>query len=294
MPTGDSYNNTLNQLRTDTPLKAWSIIITFFGDSIAPRGGAVSAPTIQKVMSTLGIGAGTVRTALSRLAKDGWITRQKSGRNSFYRLSVTGQVPFSAAEAVIYTGDHPKKTVQTKDWHLVTLPPQTTAAESVLQPDSVNPIPPGLKLNRDSFLYSKLSGRQIEHLQSQQALVSTIDTKTIPDWVTLQIAPDALAEKYRLLHKQAKRFAKHPPTDPLTALAARTLLIHEWRRLLLRSNQNFSDLLPANWPHNDCRQSIATLYHLLSPPGEHWLATEATGPDGKLPLAKPKIELRFR
>ena len=157
-------DSTLNQLRTGTPLKAWSVIITFFGDSIAPRGGAVSAPTIQTVMSALGIGAGTVRTALSRLAKDGWVTRQKIGRNSFYRLSDTGQAPFSVAAAVIYAGAQNQKVSQTKTWHLVTLPPQTTTVDSVFQSDTENTIQPGLKLNRDSFLYSQLSRKQIKHV----------------------------------------------------------------------------------------------------------------------------------
>lgn len=294
MPEGKSTNTTLNQLRATTPLKAWSIIITFFGDSVAPRGGAVSAPTIQTVMSALGIGAGTVRTALSRLAKDGWVTRQKNGRNSFYRLSETGEAPFSVAEAVIYAGAREPKSSKPRIWHLVTLPPLTTAGEHPLQSANDVTLQPGLKLNRDSFLHSQLSNRDIRQLHQSQALVSTVDTKNIPDWVTQQIAPDALADKYRLLQQQANQLAELPPTDPLTALAARTLLIHEWRRLLLRSSDSYIDLLPANWPHDDCRQSIAALYHLLSPLAEQWLTTDATGPDGALPVAQENIKKRFQ
>jgi hypothetical protein len=38
-----------------------------------------------------------VRTAMSRLAADGWLERRKAGRNSFYRLAGKGRQTFDAA-----------------------------------------------------------------------------------------------------------------------------------------------------------------------------------------------------
>ena len=65
-------------------LRVWSVIITLFGDAILPRGGAVSSQTVQAIMQRLGIESGAVRTAFSRLAKDGWVQREKQGRCLLY------------------------------------------------------------------------------------------------------------------------------------------------------------------------------------------------------------------
>ena len=64
-------------------LKVWSLIITFFGDSIVNRGGNVSANTVHTVLGRADIGSGAVRTAFCRLVIDGWVSREKRGRRSY-------------------------------------------------------------------------------------------------------------------------------------------------------------------------------------------------------------------
>jgi len=85
------------QLHESGSLKVWSLIITFFGDSIVNRGGNVSANTVHTVLDRVDIGSGAVRTAFSRLASDGWVERQKRGRRSYYQLTEKGMRPFSEA-----------------------------------------------------------------------------------------------------------------------------------------------------------------------------------------------------
>src|SRR5262245_51763084 len=62
----------LRHLRAE-PSRTWSVIITVFGDAIVPRGGAVWLGTLVSFFAALGIGDGVVRTAMSRLAADGWL-----------------------------------------------------------------------------------------------------------------------------------------------------------------------------------------------------------------------------
>ena len=66
----------------------------------------------------MGIEAGAVRTAFSRLTNDGWVVREKVGRSSFFRLSSTGLAPFEAATDRIYA---PLPTASPNDdgWELV-------------------------------------------------------------------------------------------------------------------------------------------------------------------------------
>ena len=75
----------IDQLKRE-PSRTGSIVITVFGDAIVPRGGSVWLGTLLEFFKTLDIDSGVVRTAMSRLATDGWLERNKVGRNSFYRL----------------------------------------------------------------------------------------------------------------------------------------------------------------------------------------------------------------
>ena len=55
----------------------------------------------------LDISDGVVRTAMSRLATDGWLERNKVGRNSFYRLAEKGRTTFAEATRHIYVARPP-------------------------------------------------------------------------------------------------------------------------------------------------------------------------------------------
>jgi phenylacetic acid degradation operon negative regulatory protein len=86
----------VDQLKRE-PSRTGSIVITVFGDAIVPRGGAVWLGTLLAFFEALDIDSGVVRTAMSRLAADGWLERSKVGRNSFYRLASKGQHIFETA-----------------------------------------------------------------------------------------------------------------------------------------------------------------------------------------------------
>src|SRR5215470_13037392 len=91
----------IDQLKRE-PSRTGSIVITVFGDAIVPRGGSVWLGTLLEFFKTLDIDGGVVRTAMSRLASDGWLTRSKVGRNSFYQLAETGRQTFDIATRHIY------------------------------------------------------------------------------------------------------------------------------------------------------------------------------------------------
>ena len=88
-------------------LRVWSLVITFFGDAIVPRGGIVWLGAIQAIMERLGIEAGALRTSMSRLTADGWLVRVRRGRRSYYRLAGDGGATFARASARIYAAGPP-------------------------------------------------------------------------------------------------------------------------------------------------------------------------------------------
>src|SRR5450432_3904172 len=86
----------IDQLKRE-PSRTGSIVITLFGDAIVPRGGSVWLGTLLEFFRTIDIDDGVVRTAMSRLAADGWLERNKVGRNSFYRLDMKGRQTLDTA-----------------------------------------------------------------------------------------------------------------------------------------------------------------------------------------------------
>jgi len=99
----------IRQLKRE-PSRTGSIVITVFGDAIVPRGGSVWLGTLLTFFEMLDIDGGVVRTAMSRLAADGWLERSKVGRNSFYRLADKGRQTFDAATRHIYDPPPPDWT----------------------------------------------------------------------------------------------------------------------------------------------------------------------------------------
>src|SRR5579871_1840161 len=101
MPQSPALAPILGHLRAE-PSRTWSIIVTLYGDAVAPRGGSLWLGTLLEIFEALGIGGNVVRTAMSRLASDGWLERTRVGRNAFYRLAEKGSETFAAAERRIY------------------------------------------------------------------------------------------------------------------------------------------------------------------------------------------------
>ena len=97
----------LRHLRAE-PSRTWSVIIAVFGEATVPRGGSVWLGTLVSLLAALDIGDGVVRTAMSRLAADGWLERRPLGRNSFYHLTGRGRATFRQATEHIY-GAHVRR-----------------------------------------------------------------------------------------------------------------------------------------------------------------------------------------
>ena len=76
--------------------------MTIFGDAIAPRGGIVTLGSLIRLAAPFGLTERLVRTAVARLAREGWLAAERSGRRSEYRLSRVGAERFAEATRRIY------------------------------------------------------------------------------------------------------------------------------------------------------------------------------------------------
>ena len=258
----DPLKPLIDALHGEGRLRVWSLVITVFGDLVQHRGGVISTARLGAVMSRIGIEPGTLRTALSRLGRDGWVESERTGRTSLYRLSPQGVERFAPATSLIYAAP---QTGPVERWslfvHLDNGTPRVGLVPEGRVPDGADCIVTG-RLDHISPAYRE---------QFMGA--------------DLRAAMPALAADLSVLNMLHI-------SDPLDAAAARVLLIHRWRRLVLRHPEPVPDLMPEDAPMANPRAEIAAAYHMLSPLAEAWLDRT----DGRLPAmprASPEFAQRF-
>src|SRR2546422_8735646 len=93
----------LRNFRAQRPLRGGSLLVTLFGDSIAPRGGVVTLGSLIQLAAPFGLTERLVRTSVARLAQDDWLTARRDGRRSEYRLTARGRQRFAEATQRIYS-----------------------------------------------------------------------------------------------------------------------------------------------------------------------------------------------
>jgi len=279
---GKEVDKLLASLRQDNALKVWSLIITFFGDAVVTRGGNVSAKTVQAVLAGMEVGNGAVRTALSRLVNDQWIVRQKIGRESFYELADEGYRPFQAASVRIYSACSGEESA-TNIW--------TLAVNDARSKADVTDLPDGaVQISSNCWLIKDLQSCVANSLEDKAFILFSGELGRFPVWLKNKFISDKKIDEYQTLQQQFAGIERVTSLTPLDSLIVRCLLIHQWRRLLLRSAALPQELLA---PEHECRQFVSALYERLLPNSELWLDQNATCANGKIPEAAAGIKHRF-
>ena len=121
--------------------------------------------------------------------------------------------------------------------------------------------------------------------------------KSKPNWFMEMLAPDELISSMEKLLSSfspvANALDKGWQASPLDALALRCLLIHEWRRIVLKLHSVPAYLMPSHWPETECRTMVASLYCKLLDISEVWLDEEALSASGQMPKASNDLRKRF-
>ena len=329
--------------------RVWSLVVTIFGDAVAPRGGRIATARLGEVTARIGVGEGALRTALSRLVADGTLERDRIGRASFHRLSGAAAREVAAASPVIYgppagpggwtmgAGPAPRRSLGLPGgaWLSRDPPPEGAVAVrgALLWAAGVEPAPG----------HAEALGRLARDLDALEAAIgpgpiaaarvgggggraeardvggagpsARASGSRSPPAAGCERPADAAdragargerrkgpppeagddAGSARPLGESSAPAASAPPGaagagpdaaageplavagfGPLDAMAARTLLIHRWRRLALR----WPDLPSAPGGGLDARSRVARAYAAVLPPSEAWL-------DAAVPAAAP-------
>ena len=268
--------------------RAGPLIITVFGDSIVPRGGNIWLGSLIALMAPLGLSERLVRTGVYRLTRDHWLTARGRGRRSYYELTASARQAFAEAERRIYVSEPPRWD---GDWLLVQMHDGFSTAHRQALRKSLHWLGFG---QLSPTLFVRPGGREpllSKHMEDAHAagLVSVFTAKLLPvegaadARATAEAAwdIDELNSAYGSFVAAFKRFASSPPRDDVGAFVVRTLLIHEYRRVLLQDPQLPADLLTRRWAGARARRMAAGLYLAVHPLAEQFVAAHMQCWDGR-------------
>jgi phenylacetic acid degradation operon negative regulatory protein len=279
----------LRHLRAE-PSRTWSVIITVFGDAIVPRGGSVWLGTLVRFFAALGSNDGVVRTAMSRLAADGWLERSRVGRNSFYHLTEKGRVTFREATAHIY-GAHARGWNGHFEMLFIGNARERESMRPQLLTAGFGTVAPGVWIAPAGTPVPRLA-RGVLHLDASCDLATA--RKLAQQCWPLERTAGAYARLLTLFTPLATALDAAMPIAEIDAFIARILLIHEYRRVILRDPTLPPELLPPAWTGVAARELVSRLYHRLLPASERWLDRHGQNAAGKLPAPGPELARRFK
>ena len=290
----------LRRFKAQRPIRGGSLLVTVFGDAIAPRGGVVTLGSLIQLAAPFGLTERLVRTSVARLAQDGWLVARRDGRRSEYRLTDHGQQRFAEATQRIY-GKGPASW--DGHWTVLVLPPNGARRRDSLRDGlrwlGFGQLSPGVFAHPNSNLEQAR-----EWLRSLDAAEDAMLLRSSSDDVAVDTAVVAagwdlgeLARRYRRFVDSFTAVGKALASpDALTAEAAfviRTLLIHDYRKIHLQDPLLPPALLPAGWVGSSAYDLCASLYARVFGAAEEFLTATASTLNEPLPAAEAAAYERF-
>ncbi|MEH1710752.1 PaaX family transcriptional regulator C-terminal domain-containing protein [Acinetobacter pittii] len=287
-------------------LSGTSLISTIFGDSVLHRGGNISLASLIQLLELFGFNDRAVRTSVFRLVKNDWLCSDKIGRTSFYRITDSSRSTYLQAEHRIYND-------QMKEWDhywdLILMSSLDTENKALLKKElewlgfaniSTNLMAyPGcnrIELQRllvDLNMSEQVVVFKAETLQLFNNSVDTIGRMLRTNWPI-----DELRQRYLQFLDIFREIGvllmqENEQLEPVQAFQIRTLLIHYYRRILLKDPALPLELLPTDWPAISARTLSMNIYKKVFEPADEYFLSVAATAEGPMPNATAHYWRRF-
>ncbi|ASO71823.1 MULTISPECIES: PaaX family transcriptional regulator [Acinetobacter] len=287
-------------------LSGTSLISTIFGDSVLHRGGNISLASLIQLLELFGFNDRAVRTSVFRLVKNDWLCSDKIGRTSFYRITDSSRSTYLQAEQRIYND-------QMKEWDhywdLILMSSLDTENKVLLKKElewlgfaniSTNLMAyPGcnrIELQRllvDLNMSEQVVVFKAETLQLFNNSVDTIGRMLRTNWPI-----DELRQRYLQFLDIFREIGvllmqENEQLEPVQAFQIRTLLIHYYRRILLKDPALPLELLPTDWPAISARTLSMNIYKKVFEPADEYFLSVAATAEGPMPNATAHYWRRF-
>ncbi len=231
-------------------MQARSALFDLYGNYVRSRGGKAPVAALVRLLAPLGIAGPAVRTAVSRMVRQGWLEPAKLPSGPGYGLTSRAVRRLDEAAARIY---RTREAEWDGTWHLLVL-------EHVDRRSARERLHAGLgflgyaRLNGVTWLAPRPSAEVDTLLESEGVRADSFQARDLGDPVALaHRAWDlaALGAAYRTWLAEARDLLADPPRDDEETYAVRSTLVHEWRKFLFQDPGLPRSLLPSDWPGDE-------------------------------------------
>lgn len=236
-------------------MHARSALFDLYGDHLRTRGGRAPVAALVRMLSPLDITPAAVRTAVSRMVRQGWLAPVRLPGGRGYALTNRARHRLDDAAARIY---RTREAPWDGTWDLLVLEPvgNRAARERVRAGLGFLGYAP---LSESTWISPYVSPEAMGLLDTEHAGAARFRARDEEPAVRAARAwdLDTLGAAYAAWHRDATKLVTDPAsvlggaqpagTDEL-AFAVRSLLVHEWRKFLFRDPGLPAELLPADWP----------------------------------------------
>lgn len=296
-------NYLITRFAQQTPIRVSSLIITLYGDAIEPRGGKVWLGSLIQLLEPMGINERLIRTSIFRLAKENWLTAEKVGRRSYYSLTGTGRRRFDKAFKRVYNSTPP---VWDGSWCIAILTQLASSKRKQVREElewqgfgAISPVILACPRADRSDINATLSDLGVleETILFETTAQDVLSSKALhmqvrESWNIEELAAH-FSEFIQMFRPLWQALREQEQLSPKDCFLARLLLIHEYRKLLLRDPQLPDELLPGDWEGRAARQLCRNIYRLIYAHAEQWLTTALETADGPLPDVGESFYQRF-
>lgn len=242
----------LSRRRELSATSARSLLMTLLGEYVLPRRQPAWTATLIGALGRFGIEEKSARQALARIAAEGWLRSERSGRRVRWSLTEHGRrLLTEGAERIYSFGRHPRRWDEQWLVLLVSVPESKRDLRHRLRtqlswagfgsPSAGMWVCPDV--NRQAEAHTILSGLGL----ASSALSFVASYGSIGRQESLVEAAWDLAAISLRYQEFVDAFADVEPEAGDRVLLAQTRLVHEWRRFPLLDPQLPAALLPADW-----------------------------------------------
>jgi phenylacetic acid degradation operon negative regulatory protein len=238
-------------------VNARSALFDIYGDHLLSRGKQAPVAALVRLVAPLRISAPAVRTAVSRMAGQGWLEPVKLPGGAGYRLTPRAVQRLQEAAERIYRRETPPWDGR---WHVVVVERVVERAARERLRSALGYL--GYAPLGGSTWISPRASAELDALLAAESLRAEFFHATYDgdprDLAARAWDIDGLAAGYQQWLGRAREIVRTPRGGGDEAVfAMRSELVHEWRKFLFVDPGLPAELLPASWPGKEA----AELFH---------------------------------
>ncbi len=300
-----SSNEWIAHFLAGDPPRSKSLVMTVFGDAIAPHGGSVWLGSLIELLAPFGVNDRLLRTSVFRLVQEGWLVASRDGRRSSYAIVPQALPRFRRAYRRIYAapGLH-----WDGRWTLLIAPNGSidaslrAAVRKELEWEGFASLAPGVLAHPAPDLDSlgevlARVGAEGKVIVCSAAALPGVASRPLAELATDGWDLSGVATGYRHFIEEfgalLALLRKDPQVGPEAAFVIRSLLVHAYRRVQLHDPMLPIELLPDPWPGSDAYELARALYALTWAQAEAHVVAVLRREDGLAPEADAAFYRRF-